>query len=116
MSHVDPAIPIETLLEHRAWVRTLARALVFDENRAADLEQQVWLETLRKPPGRADSPRGWLATVLRRAAAKMARTDTRRMARESSGPSRFPVCLVLVPTSAPLRPDVLVAYSRAASQ
>ena len=82
MSHTDPAIPIETLLEHRAWVRALARALVFDEHRAADLEQQVWLEALRKPPGRTDSPRGWLATVLRRASARMARADARRTARE----------------------------------
>ena len=75
-------VPIESLLAHRAWVRDLARKLVHDENRADDLEQQAWLAAMERPPARMDSPRGWLATVLRRAAGKERRSDFRRDVRE----------------------------------
>ena len=43
-------IPMQHLLQHRAWVRRLARHLVVDEARADDLEQQTWLAALQKPP------------------------------------------------------------------
>jgi RNA polymerase sigma-70 factor (ECF subfamily) len=78
----DTPVPIETLLAQRAWVRDLARSLVRDENRADDLEQQAWLAALEHPPRDEASPRGWLATVLRRAMGKDRRSDARRGARE----------------------------------
>ena len=71
----DPAstIAIEKLLEQRSWVRHLARALVFGHQDAEDLEQEAWLATLQAPPRHESSPRGWLATVMRRAASRSRR-------------------------------------------
>ena len=63
-------------------MRALARALVSDESRADDLEQQTWLAALEHPPGDDRSPRGWIATVLRRTAARGRRTASRRDRRE----------------------------------
>ena len=41
--------PLETLLEHRDWVRALARSLVADPHRADDVEQETWRMALQKP-------------------------------------------------------------------
>jgi RNA polymerase sigma-70 factor (ECF subfamily) len=74
--------PLETLLAERAWVRALARSLVADEHAADDLEQDAWVAVLERPPARTTSPRGWLATVLRRGAGRGRRGDFRRARRE----------------------------------
>jgi len=71
---------VETLLAHRAWVRALASTLAQPAD-ADDLEQEAWLAALERSPGDI-APTAWLATVLRRAAAKMRRTVFRRAARE----------------------------------
>ena len=84
-------VPIDTLLAHRAWVRGFARSLVRDDARADDLEQQAWVAALERPPERGDSPRGWLATVLRRAAGKERRSEGRRDGRERAAARPEPV-------------------------
>lgn len=78
----DPSVPMELLLAQRAWVRALARRLVADENDAADLEQQVWVDALRSPPVRDGGIRGWFATLLRRRARDAWRGEERRDRRE----------------------------------
>ncbi|HEU4394564.1 MAG TPA: sigma-70 family RNA polymerase sigma factor, partial [Planctomycetota bacterium] len=80
----QPAAPvrIEELLSHRAWVRRVARALVLDESRADDLEQEAWLRAVRSPPPRPS--RAWLGTVLRNAAVNLRLAERRRTAHESS--------------------------------
>ena len=80
----DPAVPIETLLAQRGWVRALARTLVADPAAADDLEQQAWVEALERPPAHAGGLRGWFATVLRRRARDRWREEGRRTVRESA--------------------------------
>jgi len=55
---------------------------VRDADAAQDLEQETWLAALERPPRTAESPRGWLATVVRNAARQVARTGARRADRE----------------------------------
>ncbi len=88
MTGNDAAVPLDELLAHRAWVRALAVALSRDENDADDLEQQAWLTAMRRPPETLDSPRGWLASVLRSMAKRRARTDSRRARREAGAARR----------------------------
>src|SRR5262245_1222861 len=77
---VPPAL--DALLAERAWVRSLARTLVLDRNDADDLEQEAYLAAIERPPATVGSPRGWLATVLRRGVARGRRTDARLARRE----------------------------------
>jgi DNA-directed RNA polymerase specialized sigma24 family protein len=71
---------VETLLTHRAWVRSLATAIVGPSD-ADDLEQETWLAAVEHPPA-PGSGRAWLATVLRRTASNMRRALFRRAVRE----------------------------------
>lgn len=80
--HDASPIPIERLLEHRAWVRSLARRIVGDDARADDLEQQTWLAAMERPP-RGATPRAWLGTVVRNLASKMRRSEVRLHRREA---------------------------------
>lgn len=71
----------EALLRHRDWLRALARHLVADEARADDVCQDALLGAI----GRAEppvSPRSWLARAVRSLAARQARDEGRRCARE----------------------------------
>ncbi len=72
-----PAVPVETLLVHREWVRALARSLVRDPGSADDVEQETWLRALRSPPRDGRSPRGWLAAVVRHLAVDLHRRRAR---------------------------------------
>jgi RNA polymerase sigma-70 factor (ECF subfamily) len=81
---------LDALLAQRAWVRSLARHLVADADRADEIEQRTWLAALERPPAHAGSPRGWLATALRNAARKLGRADARRARHESVAPVREP--------------------------
>ncbi len=78
------SLPIqpEALLEHRDFVRALARSLVRDEHAAQDVVQETWLEALRHPPRSAHALRGWLARVTRTRAYNVARGENRRVSRE----------------------------------
>ena len=79
-----PPVGIEDLLKHRAWVSTLARALVKDESTALDLVQDTWTTALTRPPAQASSLRGWLGTVLRNRLTDRHRVEARRALREEA--------------------------------
>jgi len=86
---MDPAapvpiapVPIERLLEHRVWVRTLARALVSDATRADDVEQDAWLAAMTRPPRHAAGLKTWLARLVRHRASNARRAETRRASHE----------------------------------
>jgi DNA-directed RNA polymerase specialized sigma24 family protein len=70
---------IETLLAHRAWLRTLAARLV-GPGLADDLVPETWLAALRRPPDPARAARPWLATVARRLARRLSRSHGTRQA------------------------------------
>ena len=89
MDRSPPSDRLEELLAHRGWVRRVARALVADESRAEDLEQEVWLRSLARPAPR--SPRAWLGTLLRNAASNMRRGERRRDGHESAAPPPRPL-------------------------
>jgi RNA polymerase sigma-70 factor (ECF subfamily) len=78
------AVAIERLLEEQDWVQRLARSLVTDPASADDLAQETWLAAVARPPERAQAPRAWLGTVLRRAFGKSLRSRGRRERREAS--------------------------------
>jgi len=82
VAETAPSVRLDALLAHREWARGLARALVRDDSEAADLEQEVWLSAVRRPPRDASAPRGWLATALRHAFLNLRRGERRRAARE----------------------------------
>ncbi len=84
-SHTLPVTP-EELLGHRAWVRSLVRRLVRDENVADDLEQDTWATALARPPAHREGLRGWLGTVLRSRLKDRHRSETRRARREELAP------------------------------
>ncbi|MCC6406089.1 MAG: sigma-70 family RNA polymerase sigma factor [Planctomycetes bacterium] len=75
---LDPA----ALLEHRDYVKRLARKLVFDAALAEDVEQEVWAIALARPPRDASALKAWLATVARNTVRLAARSSSRRGARE----------------------------------
>jgi RNA polymerase sigma-70 factor (ECF subfamily) len=72
----------ELIARHGAWLRRLAGALVRQEALAEDLVQDAWEATLRRPPERAGSERGWLARVVGNRLRNHARSASRRRARE----------------------------------
>ncbi|MHC4930977.1 MAG: sigma-70 family RNA polymerase sigma factor, partial [Planctomycetota bacterium] len=80
-------VDIESLLQHRPFVRRLARSLVRDESRADDLVQETWMAALRNPPRSRGAVRAWLASVVRKLAWTQRRSDERRVARERRGPT-----------------------------
>lgn len=87
---------LDPLLAHADWVRRLAKRLVADGHQAEDLVQDTWLATLRGSAWRTArplrEPRLFLATVLRRKALQLGRTEGRRRAREAriEGPEAEP--------------------------
>ena len=89
---------LDALLAHADWVRSLARQLVRDPGAADDVEQEVWLEAMQRPPAHGANPRGWLAAVARNAARQLKRGDTRRSKREHTAarPEALPSTAQLV--------------------
>ena len=76
----DPEIP----RLHADYVRRLARSLVFDDARADDVAQDVWVAALEHGPRETSSLRAWLAALARNLAWKSRRGDRRRAAREEA--------------------------------
>ena len=75
----------ESLLAHREWVERAARALVYGDGDADDLQQEAWLRVLtRPPPGELASPRGWLWSVLRTTAIDAGRAARTRRRHEEA--------------------------------
>ena len=78
-----PAIPIEELMRHRPWVRSLARQLVLDDAQVDDIEQLTWLAAIRRPPRRI-GVLAWLNGVVRNLASKERRSEVRRLERQAT--------------------------------
>lgn len=76
--------PLDRLLEHRGWVRAVARRLLRDEHAAEDLAQEVWARALRSPPDPDRDPRPWLRRVLKNLASNRFRGEGRRQRRETA--------------------------------
>jgi RNA polymerase sigma-70 factor (ECF subfamily) len=68
-------------MEHRAFVRAIARELLRDDHRAEDVAQESLLAALRRPP-RGRNVRGWLGAVARNLALMARRSEGRRRRRE----------------------------------
>jgi RNA polymerase sigma-70 factor (ECF subfamily) len=79
--------PFERLLEHAAWLRSLARHLVDDAAAAEDLVQETWLAAIRRPPVATRPLQPWLAGVARKLAAFARRGEGRRRRREAEQPA-----------------------------
>ncbi|HZN38708.1 MAG TPA: sigma-70 family RNA polymerase sigma factor [Planctomycetota bacterium] len=77
-----PLEPAE-LLHHDRWLRALARSLVCGAD-VEDLVQDTWAAACAVRPDPVRPLRGWLATVVRRLAARSHRSRTRRLAREAT--------------------------------
>src|SRR5690349_21098780 len=73
----------EALLEHAAWIRALARALVRDPDRAEDIAQETLVAAWKHAPLDERGLRGWLAQVVRNFARVEARSRERRDRHES---------------------------------
>ncbi len=86
MTTTEPTTRVGTdaLLEQTAWLRSLARRLVVDPDRAEDLAQATILRAIEQPPDGRGSLRAWLRSVASRIARQEARTDGRRRRREQS--------------------------------
>src|SRR5262245_28443314 len=82
MTGTTPASGTAALLAQRDWVRRVARALVVDVHTAEDLEQDLWVEVLERPPLVRSSVRGWLAAAVRSRFLNAKRSTARRTHRE----------------------------------
>jgi RNA polymerase sigma-70 factor (ECF subfamily) len=76
----DPA----HLLDHAAWLRTLAQSLVGDRATADDLVQDTYVAALGRPPSMDRPVNPWLSRVLRNAARFRWRSETNRSTREAA--------------------------------
>jgi RNA polymerase sigma factor (sigma-70 family) len=83
MTSPHAAPPLEALLAHRAWVRSLARRLADNAVDADDLEQDAWLAAARARPHDGTGIRAWFAKVMRNRAAERHRLGVHRDAREA---------------------------------
>ena len=84
---LDSAGPLdpEGLLQHREFLRALARQLVGDEHLAEDVVQESFVAALTHPPRDAGALRSWLAQVVARRASNAKRGEARRHHRERAG-------------------------------
>lgn len=97
--HPTSPIQIDQLLQHAGFVRQLARELCADTAAADDVAQETWVRTLARPPRHDESPRGWLATIVRNLAANHRRAERRRAVRERGQQT----------PAAPLTPEAVLA-------
>lgn len=100
----------EELLAHADFVRALARSLVIDENRAADVEQRTWLAALEHPPASFTNPRSWFARVARNFVVTMYRGDARRQKYEKDQASEEKIT---TPEEVAMRKEALRQMSNA---
>ncbi|MFI5403688.1 MAG: RNA polymerase sigma factor, partial [Planctomycetota bacterium] len=71
----------EALLEHRAFLRAIAKGLLRDEDAAEDVAQETLLAAMERPP-QGRNVRGWLGAVARNLSLMARRGERRRHARE----------------------------------
>ncbi|MBL4770835.1 MAG: sigma-70 family RNA polymerase sigma factor [Planctomycetes bacterium] len=82
MNHLSENFELAKLLNQTSWASRLAVTLV-GLGEADDLLQEAWAQTLANPPQETiESPRAWLAAILRRGASKKRRLAGRRADRE----------------------------------
>lgn len=72
----------DALLAQADFVRSLARALVKDPDRADDVAQQTFVTALEAPPREAPAMRSWLRSVMRNVVRQARRADSSRAALE----------------------------------
>ena len=83
MTQEPSPIPVESLLAESAWVRRLARSLLFDQSQVDDVVQQTWVVALQRQPRRTVGPRPWLAGILRNVVRRQVRDAKRRRRHET---------------------------------
>jgi RNA polymerase sigma-70 factor (ECF subfamily) len=86
-SRLDP----ELLLAHAPFVRSIACALLHDENDVDDVVQQTWLAAMTTPPRAREGGgglRSWLARVVKSRVREARRGDERRERREQAAAPR----------------------------
>lgn len=71
----------EALLEHRAFLRVIAKGLLRDEDAAEDVAQDALLAAMERPP-KGPNLKGWLGAVARNLARMARRGERRRAERE----------------------------------
>lgn len=81
MNPPDESATLGELLQHDAWLRRLAVALV-GQGDAEDLVQETWMAAAKQPP--KGEARPWLAAVARRLAAQGRRSRIRLLRREQA--------------------------------
>src|SRR4051812_39892834 len=99
MAPDSTAISQGDILQHAAWVRRLALALVRNPDDADEVAQETWTAALSRPPREAGPLRPWLGGVARNLARMRARSSGRRARREESATQPEPA----------LSPEELVA-------
>ncbi len=72
----------DALLAQADFVRSLARALVKDPDRADDVAQQTFVTALETPPRETSALRSWLRSVMRNVVRQTYRSDSSRAALE----------------------------------
>jgi RNA polymerase sigma factor (sigma-70 family) len=75
------AAPVELIEQQQAQIRRLVRRLVRRDD-ADDVEQEVYVAALQRPPRSLAALRSWIATTVRNVVAKNLRSAERRDARE----------------------------------
>ncbi len=91
----SPHPGLQRLLDERPYVRLLARQLIAEE--ADDVEQQTWLQAIQHGGARVESPRAWLARIVRNLAMTVHRGRARQRRKEQGDSAEQ-----LVPSSAEL--------------
>jgi len=76
------ALSPEALLQHRDFLRGLARGLLADDAGVDDVLQEAYVRALERPPRSEDALRSWLARVVRNLALNRLRGERRRVNRE----------------------------------
>jgi RNA polymerase sigma-70 factor (ECF subfamily) len=76
------ALTPEALLQHREFLRGLARGLLADDAGVDDVLQEAYVRALERPPRSEDALRSWLARVVRNLALNRLRGERRRASRE----------------------------------
>jgi RNA polymerase sigma-70 factor (ECF subfamily) len=79
-----PSPQLQALLAHAGWIRSLARHLAADADRADDLVQRTFVAAIEHPPGPSTPLKRWLGAIVRHFAWQDLRGDARRAARESA--------------------------------
>jgi len=88
---MEPVPPdAEALLAHSDFLRALARGLLRDEDRVADVVQETWVAAIEHPPRDPSGLRGWLATVALNLARRARRDERRRALRVPPEPPGIP--------------------------